>query len=617
MNTTQCLVAASAVTLATAASAATIEERLLTLDIADGAVHKTERLIVTMEEPGDLESWQRYSISLDDHLLLDSVRAEVLNAAGEIVYRVKRRDLERVSSVGDGLYASAWLQVVPFPPLELGQRLRLEIVTTLTPLYPATSVSLLLDSDQTRLGVEVTAASEDITWRLSSCDYLIGLVVEEQPAGLRVSAHDLQAWDQPADAPARSLAGPRLLISWANAPAWQGVGQWYSELVATSRGEATAARALARQLCPDKGARRDCLETLTRYVKQEVRYVAVEVGPGGWIPSAPDEVLSRGWGDCKDKSSLLQAMLTAVGIPSWLTLIRAGAGGGALDRQFPWPYSFNHCIVAVPSEGLPLAIDDPVVDGMLLVDPTSSYGSAWWLPQSCQGRPALVADDGDSRLIDVPVWPGSEQRELLVDGAMMATGTLQATVTLTLVGTGALPWLDSVRSEPQQQIADAITRVLTILLPRSQVLATSWEELARPAPEVQLRAELTLHRAARGTARRQLLSCPSLTALPDLRVLDERTLPLVLSPGLTSTRWQVRLPGDWSLPEPAEILVENEVGSFSSRLTLGADQTFVIERRAELRKTLVNPDSFAALRTLATAETRALRRRVRLVRPAD
>ena len=95
---------------------------------------------------------------------------------------------------------------------------------------------------------------------------------------------------------------------------------------------------------------------------QKTNYVAVEINiarGGGYQPHAADQVLARHYGDCKDKATLMRALLKAAGIESYPVIIYA------TDRQFvhpewPSPNQFNHAIIAVritPETKLPSVID--------------------------------------------------------------------------------------------------------------------------------------------------------------------------------------------------------------------------------------------------------------------
>src|SRR5690242_13929813 len=46
------------------------------------------------------------------------------------------------------------------------------------------------------------------------------------------------------------------------------------------------------------------MQALAKFVQSEIRYVAIELGIGGWQPHAAPDVFSHRYGDCKDKATL-------------------------------------------------------------------------------------------------------------------------------------------------------------------------------------------------------------------------------------------------------------------------------------------------------------------------
>ena len=113
---------------------------------------------------------------------------------------------------------------------------------------------------------------------------------------------------------------------------------------------------------------------------------------GGYTPRAASESLARNYGDCKDKATLMRALLKAVGIDAYLTTISAD------DRTYvrpEWasPFQFNHAIIAVKvSEAvkLPTVIPDSPLGRLLMFDPTDPVTPVGGLPTDEQGSYALV-----------------------------------------------------------------------------------------------------------------------------------------------------------------------------------------------------------------------------------
>ncbi len=92
------------------------------------------------------------------------------------------------------------------------------------------------------------------------------------------------------------------------------------------------------------------LSAALRFVQDEVRYLGLEAGIGGYKPRAPSAVFAQRFGDCKDKSLLLCTMLREMGMQASPALLHT-ANKGTVADMLPSPYAFNHCIVQVRLAG--------------------------------------------------------------------------------------------------------------------------------------------------------------------------------------------------------------------------------------------------------------------------
>jgi transglutaminase-like putative cysteine protease len=143
--------------------------------------------------------------------------------------------------------------------------------------------------------------------------------------------------------------------------------------------EDEAITVLAHQLTAGLADPRAKALALSEWVRHNVRYVGVYVGPGGVVPHAAATVLANRYGDCKDHAVLLEALLAGAGIDSTAVLINS-------DNAYRLPRTptlgiFNHMINYVPSLHL-------------FLDSTAESISAGYLPASDLGKPVLLLKTG-------------------------------------------------------------------------------------------------------------------------------------------------------------------------------------------------------------------------------
>lgn len=87
-----------------------------------------------------------------------------------------------------------------------------------------------------------------------------------------------------------------------------------------------------------------------RFVQDEIRYLGIELGRYSHQPTLPGKVFARRFGDCKDKSMLLTAILKSMDIDAAPALVNS-TGGRSLDDRQPSPFAFDHVIVQTKIAG--------------------------------------------------------------------------------------------------------------------------------------------------------------------------------------------------------------------------------------------------------------------------
>jgi transglutaminase-like putative cysteine protease len=139
-------------------------------------------------------------------------------------------------------------------------------------------------------------------------------------------------------------------------------------------------RELAETVTTGLVSPRDKAIALNDWVRKNIRYVAVYVGPGGVVPHSVETILANRYGDCKDHVAILEALLAAVGIESTPALLNAQ--NAYTLPKVPTLGVFNHVMTYIPS------LD-------LFLDSTAQSVAGGYLPLSSLDKPVLFSKSGE------------------------------------------------------------------------------------------------------------------------------------------------------------------------------------------------------------------------------
>lgn len=187
---------------------------------------------------------------------------------------------------------------------------------------------------------------------------------------------------------------PMLSVSTFND--WQEMSHWYADLIDNQLVLDRDARARVAELVQGAEDTLDVVKRIYEFVIGHTRYVALEFGIHGYKPYQVNEILGRQFGDCKDKASLLVAMLREAGVPAWVAIVRT-SDKGEINPEPPSLSYFNHAIAYVPE------LD-------LYLDGTAEYSGIHELPEMDQGALTLLVDEqGQGRLTHIPMGSHNQQ----------------------------------------------------------------------------------------------------------------------------------------------------------------------------------------------------------------
>src|SRR5262249_19427174 len=170
---------------------------------------------------------------------------------------------------------------------------------------------------------------------------------------------------------------------------WDQVAAWYAGLAKDQLKPDDDVRKRGAALTKELTEPADKVRAIYDEVVQRTRYVALEFGIYGYKPRPCALTFARGWGDCKDKATLIVTMLKEAGIPASLVMVRTGMRG-EFETAPASLAPFDHAIAYVPSMNV-------------FLDGTAEYTGSNELPAMDRGALALIVDEsGKGKLTHRP-----------------------------------------------------------------------------------------------------------------------------------------------------------------------------------------------------------------------
>jgi transglutaminase-like putative cysteine protease len=383
---------------------------------------------------------------------------------------------------------------------------------------------------------------------------LLNETAAPQIAGSRLSwsLGPLAAWPQRLRGQYAAVYARQLLLNYGvfnffgksyPAGSWADIAAWNSAVTAPARplGESLAAQ--ARALAAGAKSDREKASRLFDWVRDTHRYVAVELGAGGWVPRTPDEVDRNKYGDCKDFANLFTAMAREAGLKTATLRVNTRSNGPVL-ADFPSPLNFNHQMGAVWLDGQ-----------WVYADATHKFLELGWLREDVEGtRAMLIPDPGAAELVTLPYSGADDNHTIWTLAAANQGDFTEIKGTHLRHGAGAGDFREEMeRAGSSMELSAKMQRWLAGQLPgaRDLAVAGNYHNVHKPI-------ELMISASAPGMlqvdgGRRYLRLFPLQFERDAPSGSPEPTSPIYLgrqSSTLIDINWKLERPGLIHLPEP-------------------------------------------------------------------
>ncbi|MCA8922695.1 MAG: DUF3857 domain-containing protein [Planctomycetes bacterium] len=578
----------------------------------DGTKSEFDQVLLRVENREGARQLERYTVPYSTEQRLEFLRARVTPADGP----TRDARLRTYWGGGGGEFGGRRGGGVALGPLEPGDCVEVRYrVDDLAPgffgdyygevVYFQDSVAL----DRARF-VVIAPAERELYFHTSGFE-AAGVALEVQGSeqeGAQVHVYQAAGVPPAVEEPSQPWPKERLpQVQVSTFRDWNDFARWYWGLVAGQHESDPAMRAKVRELCAGATTEEEKIRRIYNYVVSDIRYNASwEFGIHGFKPYNATKIFARKFGDCKDKSTLINTMLREVGIRSYPVLIFGEDMRGREDLTLPLMGHFNHCISYVETE-----------HGGVFVDGTAEHHSYGTLPSMDYGAEVVVVSPEGGRLKTIEQRPPSENRvveshrvQLLAGGGAKIKSTIQGKGTFdvvlrTLMGT---PGRRKAVLEPRVGQLWSGARVVS-------VTASDPGDLDHP---LVLEVEVEVPRAVQKTTDGADALLEVKSWLFDMLYARGQRLSALAADGERKTDLVLPLPAGveetvtYELPQgtsikslPADLELQTPFGTYTRRYTKNPDGTLSAVRKLSVDKRRVTPEEYGELRTFLGEVERA------------
>jgi len=419
--------------------------------------------------------------------------------------------------------------------------------------------------------------------------------IEALPKGMKADhtwkAENLSPFREEAAMPPGDGYIAHLMFSSVGVKSWEDIGAWYRQVCEGRMDPDRSIRSKTAELAAGISDPREKLRRIFEFVRDRIRYIAIEIGEGGYQPHDAPSVLRKRYGDCKDMTALIVAMARAAGITAHPVLISTWQNGG-LDTSLVSQAQFNHAIAVAELPGGTVWMD--------ATEKTCAFGDLPWYDRS-----ALVfvaKDDGKAHFARTPGAAADAgrltRRWVLTAAEPHGEGT--GTVSMVFEGVLAGEMRFQLKRMSDTGIRTWIGRQLLYRFPGTVCDSVRLENLRNPDLPFVLAAAFSSARF--GVQNGESFSFrPGEFALYDMNFIfpeKERRYPVALQyPVCVEDTVEIRLPDPWSLAsQTLRDSASVSFGEYSWRAGLREDGRFQYVRRVFIRETAVENGRYPEFR---------------------
>jgi len=337
-------------------------DELVEIDVTDinKMKTKTHRVLAVLNKMGDDDVQLREYY--DDNSSVKNIEVWIYDAFGKELEHFKKKNFVDVSRTGISIYSDDRMLGINYTPTTYPYIVVYESETEsgdsafISPWYPLGGYAESTQKSIYKIKFDPANKPKYKSLNLEGFD----ISISETPDEIIFSAINIKAIRYEEHSPSYNKVLPNVTIALNNfklkgttgtGKDWQQFGSWMdksllSDVNELPEGTLSRVKSLVANETTNEGKARK----IYQYVQDKVRYVSISIGIGGWKPMPASDVDKLSYGDCKALTNYTKALLNAVGVPSYYTVIYGDASERDIISDFT-SLQGNHIILGIPNNG--------------------------------------------------------------------------------------------------------------------------------------------------------------------------------------------------------------------------------------------------------------------------
>lgn len=563
-----------------------LDEMKINVLATDRMIYSINQVVTVLNQKGN--RFSRTRVSFDKETKIKNLDVYIYDKLGGELDHIKKKDFQDLSAAdGFSLYTDNRLLYNKYTPVTYPYTISVSytIETSDTGFFPPWYfLSDYMVSVEKSI-YEISYASPDLKPDVKEFNLdNIAVTKEDEFGKIIYKADNIVAIKSEVLGPSFRDIVPRLSLRMkkfhlkgeeAKANNWKEIGDWMNNALLKDRAILPVETvAKVKKLVAGVTDDLEKAKIIYQYVQDHTRYISVQIGIGGWKPISAIDVDKVKYGDCKGLSNYTHALLKAVDVQSYYTVIQAGKRKVDFDSEFS-ALQGNHAILAIPYN-----------EKYYWIDCTSQTNPFGFVGDFTDDRLALVVTPEGGKIVKTVSYLNEENHQkTIVKYKIESNGSISANVN---IDTKGIQYDD--RFYLANETQEDIVKYYKSYWDNINNLVLNTHEFSNNKQDVIFNEKVSIDAINYATKSGERILFVVNAFNKNSYVPDRyrnRKFPLKIQRGyLDEDEYEINLPMEYKLESlPAEKKIDNEFGSYKVNYDYNeAEKTIKYSRRLLIKE---------------------------------